>query len=436
MVTDWKSYYSAHVASAEDAVKMIKSGNRVVIGHAVGEPSYLLDVMVDHKDLYEDVELVHMVCMGKGLYCKPEMSKHFRHNSLFIGGLARDAVFEGRGDYTPCYFAEIPALFSSGDLPVDVVMIQVSPPDRMGYCSLGVSVDYGLAAVKHAKLVIAQVNHCMPRTLGNSFVHVSDIHVFVEHDAPIIELQPGANTEVEKKIGRNCASLVEDGCTLQLGIGSLPDAIIHSLSDKNDLGIHSEMIADGAIALVEAGVVNGSKKTLHRDKIVVSFLMGTKKVYDFANDNPMLYMAPVDYVNDPYIIRQNDNMISINSCVQVDLMGQVASESIGLKQISAVGGQVDFVRGANMSRGGKSIIAMPSTIGDGKVSKIVPFLDPGAAVTTNRCDVNYVVTEYGIAQLKGKTLRDRAKALIEIAHPNFKPALQEEFERRFRRQYV
>lgn len=429
---DWKQYYSNRCVSHDEAVKEIKSGNRVVIGHAVGEPSGLAEAMVRNKDRYENVEIVHMVCMGKGEYCNEGMEKHFKHNSLFLGGNARKAVSEGRADYTPCYFSEIPSLFKKGILKIDVMLVQVSPPDEHGYCSLGVSVDYGKAAVENAKIVIAEVNDKMPRTLGDSFVHVSQIDKFVEVSRDIIELPPPKITEIEKQIGKNCASLIEDGSTLQLGIGALPDALLGFLKDKKDLGIHSEMISDGVVDLIEEGVINNSKKTLHKDKVVVTFLMGTKKLYDYVDNNPLFEMHPVDYVNDPTVIMKNDKMVSINSCVQVDLMGQVASESIGLKQISAVGGQVDFVRGANMSKGGKSIIAMASSIKDGKVSKIVPLLDEGAAITTNRNDVRYIVTEYGIADLFGKSLRQRGRELIKIAHPNFRPMLIEEWERRFK----
>lgn len=432
---NWKDYYSERRITAKEAAGMIKSGDRVVLGHAVGEPSALIDAIIENKDRYSGVEIVHMVCMGKGEYCKPEMAPHFRHNSLFVGGLARDAVHAGRGDYTPSYFSDIPGLFTDGYLPVDVAVIQVSPPDRHGYVSLGVSVDYAKAALDSAKLSLVQVNDQMPRTLGDTFVHVTDIDYFVELSASIIELAPPKITEVEKEIGQYCASLVEDCSTLQLGIGALPDAVLLFLADKKDLGVHSEMISDGVLELIEAGAVTNKKKTLHKDKIVVSFLMGTKRLYDFADDNPLFHMAPVDYVNNPSVIMKNNKMVAINSCVQVDLMGQVASESIGLKQISAVGGQVDFVRGANMAPGGKSIIAMPSTIGGGKVSKIVPFLDTGTTVTTNRCDVRYVVTEYGIADLKGKTLKDRARALIGIAHPDFRALLVDEYESRFKTKF-
>lgn len=430
-MTDWKTHYNRVKTSAEEAVKRIQSGDRVVVGHAIAEPTAIIDAMVANHAAYENVEIVHMIGMGKGEYCKPGMEKHFRHNSVFVGAPARDAISDGRADYTPCYFSEIPNLFSQGPLHPDVALVMLSPPDNSGYCSFGVSVDYTSTAARHAKTVIAQINRQLPRTLGESFIHVSELDAIVEHDAPLIELKPAALTEIDKKIGENCAQLVQDGDTLQLGIGSLPDAVLHSLKDKKNLGIHSEMFSDGVVELVEAGVINGKCKTLHPGKIVVTFLMGTERLYRFVDDNPMIYMAPVTYVNDPYVIRQNRNMVSINSCVQVDLMGQVCSESVGLRQISAVGGQVDFVRGANMSPGGRSIIAMPATAAGGKISKIVPFLDTGAAVTTNRNDVAYIVTEYGIAYLKGKTLRERARALIAIAHPDFRPALCEEFVRRF-----
>jgi 4-hydroxybutyrate CoA-transferase len=298
--------------------------------------------------------------------------------------------------------------------------------------SLGVSVDYTKAATKSAKLVIAQVNERMPRTLGDSYLHISEIDYFVEASAELIVLPQPTISKIEEEIGERCASLIEDGATLQLGIGALPDAVLKFMKKKKDLGIHSEMISDGVVELIEAGVVTNSRKTLHKDKAVITFLMGTRKLYDFVDNNPMFYMAPVDYVNNPYVIAQNYKMVSINSCVQVDFMGQVVSESIGAKQISGVGGQVDFVRGANICPGGKSILAMQSTTGGGKISKIVPVIDTGAAVTTNRNDVRYIITEFGIADLKGKTIRQRAKCLIAIAHPDFRPQLIEEWEKRFK----
>ena len=432
---DWKELYESRKMEASQALDLIHSGDRVIVGHACGEPSYLLDVLVEKADQYEDVELVHMIAMGKAAYCYPENATHFRHNSLFVGAATRRAVAEGRGDFTPCFFYKIPAMFTNGSMPADVCLLQAAPPDENGRLSLGISVDYTLPAVRAAKTVIVQVNKNMPRTGGESTISVEEASAFVEYDAPLIELVPPKITEVEKAIGANCARLIQDGDTLQLGIGAIPDAVLLFLKDKKDLGIHSEMFSDGVVELAEAGVITNAKKTTHRGKFVASFLMGTKRLYDFADGNPDVEMYPVDYVNDPFVIMKEDNMVSINSCVQMDLMGQAASESIGLTQISAVGGQVDFVRGADMAKNGRSILAFPSTAAKGTISKIVPLLDEGAAVTTSRNDVDYAVTEYGIAKLKGRTLRQRARALIEIAHPNFRDSLKKVYEERFHCSY-
>lgn len=433
----WESEYQSKLMEAERAVDFIKSGERVVIGHACGEPSHVVEAMAAKAEQYENVEIVHMVAMGKAGYAQPGMEKHFRHNALFVGGTTRKAVQEGRGDYTPCFFYRIPDLFTNGSLPVDVAMIQASRPDGNGNMSLGISVDYTLPAARAAKKVIVQVNKEMPRTGGDSCINAADANIvaIVEHDAPIIELAPPKISDVEKAIGANCASLINDGDTLQLGIGAIPDAVLLFLKEKKDLGIHSEMFSDGVVELVESGVITNKKKTTHVGKFVANFLMGTKRLYDFVNNNPDVEMYPVDYVNNPVVVMKEDNIVSINSCVQIDLMGQAASESIGYTQISGVGGQVDFIRGASMAKNGRSILAFPSTAAKGTVSKILPLLDEGAAVTTSRNDIDYAVTEYGVAKLAGKTLKDRARALIEIAHPDFRDGLKSVYEQRFHCKY-
>ena len=408
---DWETLYKQRTTSAEEALKHISNGSRVVSGHAAAEPSYLLTVKSEHKEWYQDVEICHMVSLGKNEYCQKGMEGHFRHNALFVGANTKQAVSEGRGDYTPCFFYEVPRLFET-EIPVDVALIMVTPPDQHGKVSLGVSVDYTRAAAKNAKIVIAQVNDQMPYTYGDSQMDVSEIDYFVEHSAPLPELKPAVLGDVEKAIGANCASLIHDGDTLQLGIGAIPDAVLLSLKGKKDLGIHSEMFSDGVVELVEAGVITNKKKELLPGKMVANFLMGSKRLYDFADHNENVAMYPADFTNDPVVVAKNDHIVCINSSVQIDLMGQACSESIGLKQISGTGGQVDFIRGASMAKNGIAILAMPSTAAKGKISKIVPLLDEGAAVTTSRNDIDYVVTEYGIAHLKGKTLRDRAKALI------------------------
>jgi len=421
-MSDWKQKYANKIMSAEDALKKVNNGDRVVTGHACGEPPTLVDALVARSPELQDVEIVHMVAMGPAKYAQPGMEGSFRHNSLFVGAATRKAISEGRALHTPCFFSEIPRLFTWKILPVDVTLMQVAPPDDEGYCSLGVSVDYTLAASRSDRVTIAQMNKYMPRTLGGR-IHLDEIDCIVEKDEPLIELKPPAIGDIERAIGENVAALIEDGSTLQLGIGAIPDAVLLFLTGKKDLGIHSEMFSDGILKLTEAGVVTNRKKTINTGKFVATFLMGTRKLYDFVDNNPDVWMQPVDYTNDPYIIGQHEKMVSINSALQVDFMGQVNAEMIGRNQFSGVGGQLDFVRGASRSKGGKSIIALPSTAAKGKVSRIACELDRGSAVTTSRNDVHFIVTEYGAADLRGKSIRDRAKALIGIAHPDFRESL-------------
>ena len=428
---DWRTYYKEHTMKPEDAVSVIKDGDRVVFGHAVGEPIIFQRTMAQMAQQFHNVEVAHMVYLGSGEYLQPGMEDHFRHNALFVGGPARKAIAENRADYTPAFFSDVPHMFRNGELPVDVFAFTCSPPDERGYVSIGLSCDYGWQAAKSAKTVIAEVNPNMPRTFGESFIHVTDIDGFLLSWEPLPEAKPPRITEEDKKIGKYIADLVHDGDCLQLGIGAVPDAVCSFLGDKKNLGLHSEMFSDGVLPLFEKGVINGSCKQRDVGRACVTFLMGSRKLYDFVNNNPMIQMMPVDVCNNPAIISQNDNVVSINSCVQVDLQGQVCAEAIGLKQISGIGGQMDFVRGANLSKGGRSIIALHSKTKDESESKIVTTITTGGPVTTSRCDVNYIVTEYGVAQLRGQTLRERAKRLIAIAHPKFRAELAEEYAKRF-----
>lgn len=414
------AYYQEHLGTAAEAVQKVRSGDRVVFSHACGEPRVLPGALVKRAAELRGVEIVHMIPMSEALYCRPEYATSFRHVALFSGPATREAIWENRADYIPALFSEIPALFEK-TLPLDVAMVTVSPPDKNGFCSLGVSVDYTKKAVEKAQMVIAEVNPAMPRTHGQSFVPMSDIDYFVEVKETIAELKSGLLTEAEKNIGSFVAELIDDGSCLQLGIGGIPDAVLSCLSGFKDLGVHSEMISDGVQTLVEKGVITGSKKTLHPGKIIVTFLMGSRAFYDWVNDNPMIEMHPVDYTNKLQVIARNKKMIAINSALEVDLLGQVCADTLGSKQYAGVGGQLDFVRGAGMSEGGKSIIALPSTAKEH--SRIVPVLKTGAAVTTSRNDVDYVVTEYGMAALKGRTVRERMKALINIASPAWREAL-------------
>lgn len=434
----WHEQYSKRVCTPEEAVSHIKDNDVVFLGHAVGEPKVLVDAMVANSDKYHGVIVKHMVSLGSGAYAAPGLEEHFRAKPIFASANLRKAIEEGRADFIPMFFHEVPIMIRNGKLKCDVLMTQVTPPDENGYCSLGTSVDYTFQALKSAKTVIVQVNDQFPRTFGEK-VHVSEFDYIVEESMPIYESKPAAIGETEMAIGKHCVSLIEDRSTLQLGIGGIPDAVVQMLGDRKDLGIHSEMIADGTIQLYEKGVITGKYKTENKWKMTVTFLMGTKKLYDFANNNPEVEVRPVDYVNHPAVVMRQYRMVAINSAIQVDMMGQIVADTIGKRQFSGVGGQVDFIRGAAMAEDGKSIIAMPSFTKKkyGQIiSKIVPFIDEGAAVTTSRNDIDYIITENGIAEMKGKSLRDRAKCLIEIAHESAKEELMYEFEQRFHERKV
>ncbi|HCF50355.1 MAG TPA: 4-hydroxybutyrate CoA-transferase [Syntrophomonas sp.] len=421
---DWQNVYSDRVRTPAEAVKCVKSGDRVILGHACGEPQVLTRALIDRAEELENVEIVQRVAMGESSYVDPAMQGHFRLNSLFSSAPTRKAIAEGRAEYTPSFISEIPGLFLSGKIPLDVAMITVTPPDNHGFCSLGISIDYTIQAARAAKTVIAQVNPNMPRTYGDTLLHISEIDCFVPAEAPLIVLEPPVITPVEQQIGMNVASLIEDGATLQLGIGSIPDAILGFLHEKHDLGVHTELFSDGVRGLVESGVINGKRKTLHPGKVVANFVMGTPQLYDWMHENAAIHLYPEDYVNDPFVIAQNYKMTAINSALQVDVLGQVAADTLGPLQFSGVGGQVDFVRGAARSPGGKSIIAFPATAQKGQASRIVSVLTRGSAVTTSRHDVEYVVTEYGIAALKTKTVKQRIEALVNIAHPDFRAEIR------------
>ena len=425
----WQVRYADKIATAEEAVMRIGPGQRVFIGSGAGEPQALVEALAARADL-SDTELVHILTLGVAPYTEPKFGERFRHNAYFIGANTRQAVADGRADYTPIFLSEIPALFQTRRVVIDVALIQVTPPDAHGYCSYGVSTDIVKAAAESARTVIAEVNMCMPRVLGDCFIHSRDIDLMVPSDRPILEAPQGKPDELAKRIARHIANLIEDGATLQLGIGTIPDAVLHYLGDKKDLGVHTEMFSDGIIPLVENGVINNSAKTLHRGKIVASFVMGSRKLYDFIDDNPLVEFHPTQYVNDPFIIARNQKMISINAAIEVDVTGQVCADSLGTLFYSGIGGQVDFTRGAARSIGGKPVIAIPSTAENETISRIVPYLKQGAGVVTSRGDVHYVVTEYGAAYLHGKNIRQRAMALIQIAHPKFRPWLMAEAKAR------
>jgi acetyl-CoA hydrolase len=416
--------YRSKVVSADEAVKIIKSGQRVYVGGGAGAPRTLLEALVRRASELRDVQLWHVLIFGPAPHLKPEYADSFRHGAFFIGDNSRPAVQSGRADFMPIFLSEIPGLFRTGALPLDVALIQVSPPDEHGFCSFGCEVGCTKPAAQAAKIVIAEVNRRMPRVLGDSFIHYSKFTHIVEADYALPEAPQGGSSEVHRTIGKHIAAMIPDGATLQLGVGSIPDAVLAQLGDKKDLGIHTELFSDGVIDLVKRGVITNEKKTLHPGKIVAGFLFGSQRLYEFVHDNAMIELHPTDYVNDPFIIAQNDTMISINSAIEVDITGQVCADSIGSALYSGIGGQVDFVRGAARSRGGKPIIALPATAKDGAISRIVPQLKPGAGVVTSRGDVHYIVTEYGVAYLHGKTLRERVRAMINIAAPQFREELE------------
>jgi acyl-CoA hydrolase len=417
--------------SGEEAVKAISPGQRVFVHGGAATPHYLLQCLSTRSKELFNVELVSISLQGDAVVTEPKYKESFRINSLFVSQNIRAAVNEGRADYVPIFLSEIPILFKRNILPLDVAMVQVSPPDKHGYCSLGVSVDIALAAVRSSKHVIAQVNSRMPRTLGDGIVHISAFNAIVEHQQELPEiLSEAGSSEIAARIGEYCAGLVEDGATIQTGIGTIPDAVLASLINHKRLGVHTEMFSDGIIPLVEKGVITNEFKKKHRGKIVTSFLLGSRKLYDFVDDNPSVAALAIDYVNDTSIIRTNPKVTAINSAIEVDFTGQVCSDSIGTYHYSGVGGQMDFMRGASLSEGGKPIIALPSMTSKG-VSRIVPFLKQGAGVVTTRAHAHYIVTEYGVAYLYGKNLRQRSKALIDIAHPNHREQLEREAFERF-----
>jgi acyl-CoA hydrolase len=417
--------------SAAEAVAGIRSGDRVFLHGGAATPATLLEALVARADELTDVGIIHFHTLGPGPHLAPEMAGHFRHRALFIGANARDAVNEGRADYVPVFLSDVPELFSSGVLPLDAALINVTPPDAHGFCSLGTSVDAALAAARSARTVIAQLNPAVPRTLGDSFLHVSEIDLAVEVDQPPYEHLEAPINDVERRIGEYVADLIPDGATIQMGIGSIPGAVGLALRGKRDLGAHTELFTDVVLDLVESGALTGAAKEINRGKIVTTFLMGSRRLYDFVHDNPMVEMRPVDYTNDTSVIRRFRRMVAINSAISVDLTGQVSADSIGTKFYSGVGGQMDFMRGAAPAPEGRAIIALPSTAAGGTVSRICGVLPEGAGVVTSRAHVRTVVTEYGIAELFGRSVRERAHALIGVAHPDFRDQLHHEAHNRY-----
>lgn len=421
---DWLVQYKQKVVSREEAVSVVESGDRIFISGNAASPLLLTRALAARKEELLDVEVNHVLLLGDDPLTKAGMERHFRHNSLFVGPADRGAIAEGRSDYVPIHLSEIPGLFRRKYIPLDVAFIHVSPPDEHGFMSFGVECAASKAAAESAAVVIAQVNDRMPRTLGDAFIHISHIDKVVECSEPLQELHTATASEIEQRIARHIAPLIEDEATLQLGIGGIPDAVLAQLDGKRNLGIHTEMVSDGVVKALERGFVTNLKKTLHPGKVIATFVLGSQELYSYVHNNPQFELHPCDYTNNPFVVAQNDNMVAINSAIEVDITGQVCSDSIGDKIYSGFGGQVDFIRGAAYSKGGKPIIAIPSTTKNGEISRIVPRLRHGAGVVTSRADVHYVVTEYGVASLHGKNLSQRAEALMEIAHPSFRAELE------------
>lgn len=420
---NWESLYRRKLTDVATALSTIQSGDRLYLGGGAGVPVILSRGLIERANDLRNVEITHILTFADAPYADPAYEGIFRVNALFIGHNVRRAVQEGRADFTPVFLSEIPGLFRNGHLPIDVALIAVSPPDEHGFCSFGVEVGTTKPAAESARFIIAEVNRQMPRTMGDSFIHVSRLHHIVEVDYPIPEAPQGGSAAEHEQIGQHIAELIPDGATLQMGIGSIPDAVLRALGNHKDLGIHTELFSDGVINMVEAGVITCARKTFHPGKVIAGFLFGTKRLYNFVHNNPLIELHPTDYVNDPFNIAKNDNMVAINAALQIDLTGQVCADSIGPRFYSGVGGQLDFIRGAARARGGKPIIACESTAKGCTVSRIVPMLYEGAGVVTTRNDVHIVVTEYGVAHLYGKSVRQRAQALINIAHPAFRDEL-------------
>ncbi len=424
---DWRQIYQSRLTTAEEAVKSVKSGDGIVPAHAAAEPKHLINALMARKDELQGVQIWQGLNIGDAPYARPEYAGHFTNITFFVGKNNRNCIQSGQGEFLPIHFYAQPRAIREGLVKCDVAMISCTPPDENGYVNMGTSCDQTRVAVEKARVTIAQVNKKVPYICGDTLIHVSEIDHFVEYDEDLYEIPLIESDPISEKIGANISTLIKDGDTLQMGQGKIPNAILKFLTDKKDIGIHSEVFSDNLIPLVESGVVNGAKKSINRGKIIATFIQGTRAVYDFADKNNMICLKPVDYTNDVAVIAQNDNMVAINSALEVDLMGQVVADSIGHKTFSGVGGQLDFLRGAEQSKNGRPIIALPATAKNGTVSRIVAVLKPGTPVTTTRQDVHYVVTEYGVAHLFGKPIRERAKLLIGIAAPQFRDQLEKEF---------